>query len=93
MSNVLIKLKEYGSRLDAEMAQSLLGANGINSHLKADDCGGFYTSQSYSIGVELYVNESDYETATDILTNPVNYSDDSGNFGEGENDKDFCESI
>ncbi len=67
----MVKVCEFGSRIEAEMAQSLLGENGIESYVKGDDCGGFYASQSFSIGVSVYVLEADYRDAVSLLANPA----------------------
>lgn len=84
---LLVKVCEFGSRIEAEMAQSLLYESGIESFVKGDDCGGFYTSQSFSIGVSVYVLEADYHEAVSLLADPAGISDSTLNRPETDNDE------
>jgi hypothetical protein len=91
MSNKLVKIVEFGSRIEAEIIQSLLESNGISSFIKADDCGGLYASQSFSIGVAVYVDESEFTYALSLINNPLEFNDDTDFPGNKYNDSDSLE--
>jgi hypothetical protein len=59
-------VRTYPTRLDAETAQALLAAEGIQSVLAADDAGGAYPFD-LSGGPSLIVDEADLEAAAQIL--------------------------
>ncbi len=64
----LVKLKNYSSRIDAEVDKALLGANDILSFVSADDVGGFYPSIAMATGgVWLLVDKKDHEKALGLL--------------------------
>jgi hypothetical protein len=72
-------LKTFNSRIDAELAKSLLESNGIKTMVSADDVGGMYPAASVYWGVKLFVNEKDFEIANNLINN----------FGEVEPEKDI----
>lgn len=58
----------FPSRLEAELAKSYLESYEINSFIQADDAGGMYPAPlAPSPGVNLSVNEIDYERAVKLL--------------------------
>jgi hypothetical protein len=91
VKNNLVKIVEFGSRIEAEIIQSLLQSNGIGSVIRADDCGGLYASQSFSIGVAVYVDESDLAYAKSLINNPVEFNENSDFPGLNYNETDSIE--
>ncbi len=77
MSIGLVEVAEYGNRPEAELTVSLLASHGIEAMLKADDCGGFYASQTFTIGVKVMVSADDYAAAKELLDHPADYPDES----------------
>ena len=65
----LVAVGEFPNRIDAEVAQSALEADGIESMVSADDAGGVQPGLWLS-GVRLFVREADAVRALAIL-NPA----------------------
>jgi len=63
----IVLLKAFGTREEAAIANSLLDSAGIKVIVKSDDAAGFYPQMDLSIGVKLFVDESNFEEAEDIL--------------------------
>ena len=64
----LVSVRTFDQRFEAELAQGLLEAEGIDSLILADDCGGQRPDLSVRMnGVQLLVREEDRERAGDIL--------------------------
>jgi hypothetical protein len=64
----LIAVRTFLTAIEAEIARSALEAAGIESLLKADDCGGLRPHMQMSEGVELLVREEDAEEAERVLS-------------------------
>jgi hypothetical protein len=62
----MIEAAAFPSRSEAELAQSALAAAGISSVVESDDAGGAYPFD-FSGGARLLVDESDAESAADVL--------------------------
>lgn len=60
-------LKIFNSRIDAEVAKSMLESYDIKAWIFSDDAGGMYPAAMSTAGVRLMINENDFETALDIL--------------------------
>ncbi len=60
-------IRTYSYRHQAELAQTLLATEGIESTIQADDCGGLGIGLSFSGGVRVYVDAVDAEHALGIL--------------------------
>lgn len=60
-------IKIFNTRIEAELAKSLLAANGITSQISADDQGGMQPSLAFSGGVKLTVFEQDADKAIKII--------------------------
>lgn len=61
-------VRTFGNRIEAEMAKSLLEANGIPSYVSADDAGGIRPPPfSFSPGVRLIVRSIDLIPARRLL--------------------------
>ncbi|MCL6087832.1 MAG: DUF2007 domain-containing protein [Actinobacteria bacterium] len=60
-------LKIFNTRIDAELAKSFLESNGIKSMIVADDAGEMYPAASIYWGVKLFVNDSDFEVAENLI--------------------------
>jgi len=60
-------VKTYSYRHETELAQALLEAEGIESVIRADDCGGLGIGLSFSGGVRVLVGAGDAERAIEIL--------------------------
>jgi len=64
----LIVIQSYKNRFEAESAKEILEANGINSIISADDCGGMRPALGVGTGgVGLSVLEEDVAKAKEIL--------------------------
>lgn len=61
----LICIKKFGSRHDADVAKSVLDANGIKSFVQSDDAGGMYPFMTEQI--QLLVKSTDVQEANKIL--------------------------
>ena len=61
-----VEVGAYATRSDAELAQAVLAAAGIQSVLSADDAGGAYPFDLTG-GVRLLVEEADAEDAAAVL--------------------------
>lgn len=67
----LVLLRTYLTSIDAELAKGALEAAGIDSIVRADDCGGT-RPHLWLGGVELLVRSEDAERADEVLsTEPV----------------------
>ncbi len=62
-----VKVATFFYRHEAELARSVLSANGIQSIIKADDTGGPVPGLEYVRGVHLYVHIGDAALARQIL--------------------------
>jgi hypothetical protein len=62
-----IILWEYSNRIEADMAKALLEANGIESIVSSDDCGGMAGGQTFVRGVKIIVSRTEIEEAKKIL--------------------------
>lgn len=68
MSHPLVTLKIFPTRVEAEIAKSLLESMGIKAMVSADDAGGMMAAPfAYTAGVELIVREEDLDKAKKIL--------------------------
>jgi hypothetical protein len=65
----VIVVGTYPTRTDAELAQTVLTAAGIESEIAADDAGGAYPFDLGG-GARLLVDESDAEDAEALLNAP-----------------------
>lgn len=67
----LVIAKTFNTRMEAEIAQGLLGANGIESILQADDEGGMapFPFKPTSKGARLLVKKSDFQKVKNLLKN------------------------
>lgn len=64
----LVVLRTYVNNFDAELARGALEAAGVDSMIRADDCGGTQT-QLWMGGVELLVRAEDADRADEVLRN------------------------
>lgn len=72
MSN-LVCVKTFADRLQADMARSLLEANGITASVSADDMGGMRPDLAFtSGGVKLFVLDDNADKALEILNEDEN---------------------
>jgi cell division protein FtsN len=67
VSGRLVAVGTYPTRDEAEVVQGLLASAGIDSSVSADDAGGAYPFV-LSGGAQVLVDESDVETASEVLT-------------------------
>ena len=75
MENI-IAVATYGSEIEAELAQATLAASGIESFLKFEDTGGMMPVLQQSEGVQLLVDQKDFEEAKLVLSS--NFTELSG---------------
>ena len=67
MSSLII-VQVYGNRVEVEYAKEILGSNGIESIITADDCGGMRPWLAAGTGgVKLSVKEEDVVKAKEVL--------------------------
>jgi hypothetical protein len=55
----VVVLKTYTSRAEAELAQGILQANGIEAMVSSDDAGGMQPWLQQALGVRLLVHHED----------------------------------
>ncbi|MCJ8275235.1 MAG: DUF2007 domain-containing protein [Bdellovibrionales bacterium] len=60
-------VKEFESRMDAQIAKGFLESSGIKAVVAGDDEGGFNPAMSMTFGVKVLVADVDYEKAIEIL--------------------------
>lgn len=63
----LIVARIYSYRAEAELACSMLEANGVEAMIEADDCGGQRPLLGASVGVRLLVRQADEKKARSLL--------------------------
>jgi hypothetical protein len=64
----MVCIHNYGSRIEAELAQSILDEAGIRAMVSCDDCGGIGPHLAFtSGGIELLVMPHDAESAAALL--------------------------
>jgi hypothetical protein len=69
----LVVAWEYGSRMEADVAASLLEAAGIESFLQADTAGGMREHLAWSgAGFKILVRDEDASAAREVLRPPAN---------------------
>jgi hypothetical protein len=73
----LVVVRTFPSRIEAEIAQSALEADGIQAVVLADDAGGQYSSL-WMTGVRLLVPEARVTRAVEILDAPLAEDRDEG---------------
>ncbi len=74
MADNMKLLKSFSNRIDAELAKSFLESSGIKSLILADDVGEMYPAASIYWGVKLFVNDKDFEVASNLIKNSFNES-------------------
>ena len=62
-----ILIRTYSYRHEAELAQTLLQTEEIESEIRADDAGGLGVGLAHSGGVRIFVDEKDARRAREIL--------------------------
>ena len=62
-----VRIAEYSSRIEAELARTRLEACGIEARIDVDDVGGAYPQLQFA-GVGLFVPETSVEQAEEILS-------------------------
>jgi len=67
MSQEAVIIKIFSHEAEAEMAQQLLQAAGVQSFIFKDDAGGMEPHLQLTQGVRLMVNREDAERAQEIL--------------------------
>ncbi|MCE5329088.1 DUF2007 domain-containing protein [bacterium] len=65
-------LKSFSNRIDAELAKSFLESSGIKSLILADDVGEMYPAASIYWGIKLFVNDKDFEVASNLIKDSFN---------------------
>lgn len=63
----MVVLKTYTSRAEAELAQGILQANGIDALVSSDDAGGMQPWLQQALGVRLLVRHEDALRAAWLL--------------------------
>lgn len=61
----IVTIKKFATRTDANVAKSVLDANGIISFIQTDDAGGMYPFMTEPI--QLVVNKADEEKAKKLI--------------------------
>lgn len=61
----LICIKRFADRHDADVAKSVLDANGVESFIQSDDAGGMYPFMTEQI--QLLIKKTDIQTAKKVL--------------------------
>jgi len=67
----LVVIRDYGLRAEAELAESILRSEGIESLIQADTAGGMREHLAWSgAGFKVLVREEDAAVASDLLNPP-----------------------
>ncbi|HEO65742.1 MAG TPA: DUF2007 domain-containing protein [Spirochaetes bacterium] len=74
MSSKLIVLATFTNEINAEIVRAKLEANGINSFVFKDDCGGMEPQLQLILGVQVLVDSEDIEKAKKLLRKVKSYS-------------------
>jgi hypothetical protein len=69
MADELIVIRTFLNAVEAEVARGALEAAGIDSMIRADDCGGT-RPHLWMSGVELLVRDADAQRADEVLSTP-----------------------
>lgn len=67
MSDEIVVLREYGNEAEANLAASILEANGVPSHVAADTAGGALPSMALVFPIRLLVRAADRTFALELL--------------------------
>jgi hypothetical protein len=65
---VLVVVRRFSDRVEAELAQGALEAAGIESMVRSDDAGGMRPAMAFSNGAEVLVRAEDAAEAGDVLS-------------------------
>ena len=67
--NDVVVVKTYPNRMEADLARSLLEANGVRAFIEADDAGGAYPFplSGHMKGVKLLIKKADEKKAHHLL--------------------------
>ena len=66
--DVLLVVRTFTDRIEAELAQGALEAAGIESMVRSDDAGGTRPAMAFTNGAELLVRAEDLQEAEDVLS-------------------------
>lgn len=66
----MILLREFGNEAEANLAASVLEANGIPARVTADTAGGAFPSLALVFPIRLLVQRRDRELALELLDEP-----------------------
>jgi len=75
MSDDVVVLRKYVNELEAQLAATILEANGIPAQVHADTAGGAYPSMALVFPVRLLVRAEDATLAAEILDTPADAAD------------------
>ena len=76
MPDDIVVLRTFTNELDANLAATILEANGIPAQVLADTAGGAYPSLALVFPARLLVRAADAALATEILDTPAEGVDD-----------------
>ena len=76
MPDDIVVLREFGNEAEANLAASVLEANGVPARVAADTAGGALPSLALVFPIRLLVRRSDESLARELLDEPAD--DDSG---------------
>ena len=71
MQEDMVVLRKYGNEIEAQLAATVLEANGVPAKVFADTAGGAYPSLALIFPVRLVVRAADAEIAAEILDTPA----------------------
>lgn len=71
MSDEIVVLRTYANEFEAQLAATILEANGIPAQVLADTAGGAYPSMAVLFPVRLLVRTEDASLAVEILDTPA----------------------
>ncbi len=83
----LVVVRTYAGEMEASIAASRLGSEGIEAHIHKDDVGGAYPPLQMSGGVRLLVKPDDLKAAAEILSKAEQHSREFEPLEEQEADK------
>ena len=78
MADDIVVLRTFINELEAQLAATILEANGIPAQVLADTAGGAYPSMGIVFPARLLVRAADAAVATEILDTPAAEATDVG---------------
>lgn len=76
MTNDIVLLREFSNEAEANLAASVLEANGVPARVSTDTAGGAFPSLALVFPIRLLVQRDDLELARELLDVPAEFTGD-----------------